>query len=71
MNLQIRFCDKTRGEASTSCFDSCFVFRLDIVNLCNEMTIATKNLDPAKMLMIGIYEPNMNWLIFDKMNGEQ
>ena len=41
------------------------------VNLCNEIIDAIKNLDQAKMSMLGTDGPNVDWLIFDKLNGER
>ena len=53
MDLQIRFCDNAKGDASSRYLDSRFVYKPNTVNLCNNMTYSTKNLDPVKIL-IGI-----------------
>ena len=71
MDLQIRFYDDTVGEVLTRYLDSRFVYRPNVVNLCNEIIDAIKNLDQAKMSMLGMTGPNFNWLIFDKLNGER
>ena len=72
MDLQIGFfLDISSREVLARYLHSHFIFQPNAVNLCNEISIATKNLDPAKILMIGIYGPNMNWFIFDRVNGEQ
>lgn len=47
MDLQIRFYDNTMGEVSIRYRVSCLNYRPNAVNLCNEMTNATKNLAPA------------------------
>lgn len=69
MDLQIRFYDNTTGEAWSRYLDSRLVYQPNAVNLADNMTNSTKNLDSAKML-IEIDGPNVNWPIFDKRNGE-
>ena len=71
MDLQIRFYDDTVVEVLTRYLDSHFVYRPSAVNLNNEIIDAIKNLDQAKMSMLGMDGPNVNWLIFDKLNGER
>ena len=71
MDLQICLYDDTVGEVLTRYLDSRFVYRHNAVNLCNEIIDAIKNLDQAKMSMLGMDEPNVNWLIFNKLNGER
>ena len=71
MDLQIHFCDDTVGEVLTRYLDSRFVYHPNAVNLCNEIIYAMKNLDQAKMSMLGMDGPNNNWQIFDKLNGER
>ena len=70
MDLQICFYDYTTGEVLTRYLDSRFVHCPNAVNLCNEIIDAIKNLDQAKISMLGMDGPNVNWLIFDKLNGE-
>lgn len=60
MDLQIQFYDNTKEEISSRYLDSRFVNQPNAVNLCNNMTYSTRNLNPAKTL-IGI--PT-------KMNGD-
>ena len=71
MDLQIRFYNDTVGEVSTRYRVCRFVYRPNAVNLRNEIIDAIKNLDQAKMSMFGMDGPNVNWLIFDKLNGER
>ena len=71
MDLQIRFYDDTVGEVLTRYLGSCFFYGPNAVNLCKEIIDAIKNLDQAKMSMLGIDGPNVNCLIFDKLNGER
>ena len=71
MDLQLRFYDDTVGEVLTRYLDSRFVYRPNAVNLCNEIIDAIKNLDQVKISMLGMDGPNVNWLIFDKLNGER
>ena len=71
MDLQIRFYDDTVREVLARYLDSRFVSRPNAVNLCNEIIDAIKNLDQAKMSILRIDGPNVNWLIFDKLNGER
>ena len=66
MDLQIHFYDDTVGEVLTKYLGSRFVYHPNAVNLCNEIIDAVKNLDQV----LGIDGPNVNWLIFDKLNGE-
>ena len=71
MDLQIRFFVDTVGEVLTRFFDSCFVYCPNAVNLCNEIIDGIKNLDQAKMSMLEMDGPNVNCVIFDKLNGER
>ena len=71
MDLQIRFYDNISREATRRRYlDSCFTYRPNAVNLCNEMTNGTKSLYPTKMLMIGMDGVNVNRLIIVNINGE-
>ena len=71
MVLQIWFYDNISREATTRRYlDSCFTYRPNAVNLCNETTNGTKNLYPTKMLMIGMDGANVNRLIIININGE-
>ena len=70
MDLQRHLYDDTVGKVLTRYLDSRFVYRPNAVNLCNEIIDAIKNLDQAKTSMLGMDGPNVNWLIFDKLNGE-
>ena len=69
MDLQICFYDDT-VEVLTRHLYSRFVYRPNAVNLCNKITDAIKNLDQAKMSMLGMDGPNVDRLIFDKLNGD-
>ena len=71
MDLQIRFYDDTVRVVLTRYHDSRFVYCPNAINLCNEIIDGIKNLDQAKMSMLGMDGPNVNWLIFDKLNGER
>lgn len=71
MDLQIRFYDNISREATRRRYlDSCFTYRPNAVNFCNEMTNGTKSLYPTKMLMIGMDGANVNRLIIVNVNGE-
>ena len=59
MDLQIQFYDNIKGEVLSRYLDSRFVNQPNAVNLCNNMTYSTKNLNPANIL-IGIDRLNMN-----------
>ena len=71
MGLQVRFYDDTVEEVLTRYLDSCSLYCLNAVNLSNEIIDAINNLDQAKISMLGMDGPNVNWLIFDKLNRER
>ena len=58
MDLQIHFYDDTVGEVLTRYLDSCLAYCPNAINLCNEIIDVVKNLDQAKMSMLGMD----NWL---------
>lgn len=71
MDLQIRFFNNVTGRVATRYLDSRFVYRPNAVNLSIEMIDSIKELDSAKLSMIGMDGPNVNWLICDKLNSER
>ena len=63
MDISIRFCDDTAGEALTRNFDSRFFKRANADNILKELLKATTNPPTKSLSMLSMDRPNTNWLV--------
>lgn len=68
MDFQIRLFDDSEWKIFTHYFGSRFVCRSNASALVEQILDMIKYVEASKMAMLGMDEPYVNWLIFEKLN---